>query len=90
MAETGSVRRWRVHPNPADDRIIVETDGAPAPPGSLILIEDMQGRTLISAPLRNATTEVLLRGIASQPLNVSVTLPGGERVHVGRIIRGDR
>ena len=90
MAETGSVRRWRVHPNPADDRIIVETDGAPAPPGSLILIEDMQGRTLISAPLRNTTTEVHLRGIASQPLNVSVTLPGGERVHVGRIIRGDR
>ena len=81
-------RRWRVHPNPADDRIIVQGDGASIAPGSFIVVEDMQGRTLITTPLRNATTEVHLRGIAPQPLHVSISLPDGDRIRVGRIILG--
>lgn len=88
VTEISNSRRWRVHPNPADDRIIVQGDGASIAPGSFIVVEDMQGRTLITTPLRNATTEVHLRGIAPQPLHVSISLPDGDRIRVGRIILG--
>lgn len=90
LADLAGPRRWNVHPNPADDRIRVEGDGTAPPPGSLVLVEDVQGRTLITVPLRTGTTDVPLDTIAAQPLHVSVAVPGEGRIWIARIILGQR
>jgi aminopeptidase N len=86
VVEPPDRRRWSVHPNPANDRIVVEGITGTAARGAVIVVEDGRGRLLAQAPVQPGSTTVALPDIPPQTVHVSVTMPGTGRIWLANVV----
>ncbi len=74
---------WRLFPNPASEVVTVEAPRAARAANARIVVQDMQGRTLVEQAATSSRTRLDLRGLAAQEVFISAFVPGEGSVAIG-------
>ncbi len=76
---------WRYFPDPATDRITVSAPAGTATTHAVLLIRDLNGRTVAQRTLRGPTTEVDLSKISAQVVLLSIFQSNRTELPLGRL-----
>lgn len=76
---------WRFFPDPATDRITVMAPAGTPTMDAVLLVRDLNGRSIAKTPLRGPTTPVDLSKISAQVVILSVLQTNRAEVPLGRL-----